>query len=141
MSKYEQESKKDIEKILKLSNKAQWGSLTSKERELVVSKYYDLRSIKSVGIQSVLNNNRDVMRSMALLVMGLLLGIFGGVASDVLMKYLPSDIWFDVVFLLFCLVFIIHFFHFTEKIVSDNLREDNVLGHLLDLVKEDLGPK
>ncbi|MFA6602129.1 MAG: hypothetical protein WCT02_04745, partial [Candidatus Paceibacterota bacterium] len=108
MSKYEQESKKDIEKILKLSNKAQWGSLTSKERELVVSKYYDLRSIKSVGIQSVLNNNRDVMRSMALLVMGLLLGIFGGVASDVLMKYLPSDIWFDVVFLLFFLVFIIH---------------------------------
>lgn len=130
------EVKKDIAKRLWWSNKELWQSLSEAERMAVVDLYYHTYDIENAGILYVLDGNRNLRRSAGFLLLGLLLGVFGGAAGNIFLKYLPQNGLWDVLVVLafFCLLYL--FIYFIEKQSAQNLGEDRVLEHLLKLVKD-----
>lgn len=136
----EKEIKKDkkfIEKRLRSSNKKRWNTLTSEEREAVVNKYYDLRSIERLGIDKILDDNRNLRSNFVFLVIGVVLGVFGNVLASIWMQYLPKDLLHEIIMVVVIVIFLVWGVPRLGDILSaDHLRQDDVLEHLLRLVKK-----
>lgn len=131
MNTEEKELKENITKRLKGSNKSLWNSLSPEKQEFVVSKYYDLTSVESVGITSVLEDDRSIRRNIGGIVVGLLLGLFGGITSNVLLKYLPDSIGFDVFAIVMFVILFTMLIRMIDQISIDRLKSDRILEYLL----------
>jgi len=136
MDKDEEVVKKDISKRLRMSDKKKWNSLTEEERKLVADKYYDLRSIKHLGIEKILDDYTYLRRSVYLLIIGVLLGIIGSAVGDILNEYLLVNFLPKPITAFIGLGFFFYFVHLSEKLAAENLGNQDVLGHLLKLVKK-----
>lgn len=130
------ENKKSIAKVLKLSDKKLWGSLSDDERNAVVDEYYNSSSIEKIGIRRVLDDNRTVRRSIAMLLLSGLLGLSGGIASNVILKYIPSSFFNDMLFLAVFAVMLVFLFYIIDRVSAESLGQDHVLEHLLDIARK-----
>jgi ABC-type bacteriocin/lantibiotic exporter with double-glycine peptidase domain len=135
--KWEAEDKKEIEKRLRLSDEKKWNTLTSEERQSVVKKYYNLRSIEHRGIDKILDDNRDMRRNFLFLILGLLLGILGSLFADVMLRYVPQNPLLNVLLLLFLAYSFWYIFQQMDKMSVEHLNQENILDALLKLVKQD----
>jgi uncharacterized membrane protein YeaQ/YmgE (transglycosylase-associated protein family) len=137
MDKLEEDTKKDIAKRLKTSDKKKWNSLTEEERKLVVDKYYDLRGIEHLGLDRIIDDYISTRKNFAFMIMGILLGVIGSIFGSILSKYLLNNTISDLLTVAFCFGLLFYFIHSFDKLLLENLNREDVLGHLLELVKKD----
>lgn len=131
------EEKIDIAKRLKSSNSRVWDTLTPTKQLAVVDKYYELRGIDHLGIDKILDDNRNIRSSMAFLLLGLLLGIFGNIFASILLKYEPHGILWDVISIIACIVLFCFLARQIDKWSADHLGWSDALNHLLKMTEED----
>ncbi len=137
MNKEEKEIKDDIARRLRLSDEILWDSLPDDMKSWSVDKYYTMGSIKNVGVHKVLEDNRDIRRNLGSILIGLMLGLFGGVTSDVVLKYLPKSGYFDLFIVIVFLAILILFVRMIERASVDHLKEDHVLEYLVESIAKD----
>ena len=101
--------------------------------------------ISHLGIQRVLEDNANTRKNLATLFLGLLFGIFGSAFSTVVTKYLylavalvTTCVWVGdaIIGVGFC-IFSVWFFRELQKILAEHLAEEDVLGHLVEMVESD----
>jgi len=136
MNKPEKEVKRDISDRLRLSNKELWDELTQDEKDSVIKRYYSSNSIERVGLDKVLDDNREIRRGLGYTGLGTVLGLFGGAASTVLMKHAPDSKVFDVFIVLSFIAFLVWFTRMINKMSVDGLKEEKVLEHLVKELKQ-----
>lgn len=129
--------KKNIAKRLKLSNSKIWDTLTSVKQAAVVDKYYELRGFDHLGIDKILDDNRNIRSNMAFLLLGLLLGIFGNIFASIVLKYEPHGVSSDALSIIACIGLFWFLARQINKWSADHLGWSDVLNHLLKMVEED----
>lgn len=138
MDKQEKEERDYIAKRLKLSDKMVWGSLSKKQQESIIDKYYHFNDIENIGLSKVLENNRQMRKDYAFMILGISVGLIGNIFISTIFKYFPKDsLLFDgsVTLLFICLIkFIIEEF---DKLSCEDLGNNKVLNHLLSIVEEE----
>ncbi len=140
MNKEEKENKKEIEKMLELSNKKFWNSLNEQQKKAVVDKYYTLRSIEHLNIDKVLEINSNLRFNFYILFLGLGLGVFGNMFAEIISNFLKltfGSIFYNCFTIALFVFLLILGFRETRKVGAEHLGENKVLEHLLDLVKKD----
>lgn len=135
--KYIEEAKADIRKRLERSDKEKWKSLTDEERELVVNKFLDLRSIEHLGIDKILDNSRGLRQNFAFLILGVLFGVSGNLAAGVLVKYLPDSFVSDIFYVVLFVISLWLIIRFADNSDADFLKHENILEYLLKIVKRE----
>lgn len=123
--------KKDIAKRLRSSDKVLWETLSAEKQERVVDMYFNTNSIENVGIHKVLEENRNISRTLATLLLGVLLGAFGGAVANIALKYLPQSGYFDLFIVIVFFIILFMFIRMIERINVDSLREDSVLEYFV----------
>jgi hypothetical protein len=136
MDKSEKEAKRDISDRLELSDKTLWSSLTQSERGAVVNRYYGSNGIERVGLDKVLDDNREIRRGLGYTGLGTLLGLFGGAASTILMKYVPDSKALEAFIVLAFVAFLVWFTRTINKMSVDGLRQERVLEHIVKELKQ-----
>lgn len=129
--------KKEIGKRLRLSDRKTWDGLKLEEQEAVINKYYARRSIEHLGIDKILDDNRNLRFNYALLVIGVLLGIFGNIFADILMQFEPKNYFIDSLILVLIGVFLWCLIRRMDKMGAEHLYQEDILGYLLSEVKKD----
>jgi len=128
--------KQNIAKRLKSSNSKVWDTLTPAKQAAVVNKYYELRGIDHLGIDKILDDNRTIRSNMALLLLGLLLGIFGNIFASILLKYEPQGVLFDMLNIIACIALFFFLSDQIDKWSADHLGWSDVLNRLLKMVEK-----
>lgn len=137
MDKEEKEIKNDIARRLRLSDVPLWNSLSREEQNRVVEKYYSINDLKNVGIHKVLEENRNIRRNLGSILIGLLLGLFGGVVSDIGIKYIPDNGWLHFFIIVAFFALLAMFIRLIEQTSVDHLKEDSVLKYLVTLQEKE----
>jgi len=138
---WEKEDKREIEKRLKLSNKDKWKVLTFTERQAVINKYYNLRGIEHLGIDKILDDNRNIRLNFSFLLLGLLLGILGSSFANIIIQFEPKNQLINIFMLLLLAFFFWYIIKLMDKMSVEHLYQEDVLDHLLKLVKQDTPEK
>jgi hypothetical protein len=138
---WEKEDKREIEKRLKLSNKDKWKVLTFTERQAVINKYYNLRGIEHLGIDKILDDNRNIRLNFSFLLLGLLLGILGSLFANIIIQFEPKNQLINIFMLLLLAFFFWYIIKLMDKMSVEHLYQEDVLDHLLKLVKQDTPEK
>lgn len=123
--------KKDIAKGLRSSDKVLWETLSAEKQERVVDMYFNTNSIENVGIHKVLEENRNISRTLATLLLGVLLGAFGGAVANIALKYTPQSGYFDLFIVIVFFIILFMFVRMIERMNVDSLREDSVLEYFV----------
>lgn len=138
MNKYEKEEKDDIANRLNISNKVLWSSLSEKIKVAIVDKYYHWNDIENIGLSSILENNRQMRKDYAFMILGISIGLLGNIFISTVFKYFPKDsLLFDSSITILFICLIIYIIKQFNKISSDDLENNNILSHLKEMVKQD----
>lgn len=137
MDKDEKIHRENIAKRLKLSNKKLWGELKPEQRTAIVDKYYHIFDIENMTLKEIAHDNYDVRKNMALLILGALFGVFGGLFIESISRYLPDSGFFDVFIITGFFTFMAFFSHFIDKLGAENFRQNKVLAHLKKQLEEE----
>jgi hypothetical protein len=135
--KWEKDDKRDIGERLRLSDKETWDSLKSEERGAIINKYHSLRSINHLGIDKILDDNRNLRFNFSLIFIGVLLGIFGNIFADILMQFEPKNYSIDIFILILLGFFLWRLAKRIDKLSVEHLYQEDILGYLLSEVKKD----
>ena len=136
MNKYEKEAKNDITKRLKLSDNVTWNSLSEKQKEAVVNKYYHWNDIENIGLNKILETNLDTRKNFALLFLGASFGIAANIIVSILFRHLNSNL-FDFSFLIFAFGGLFLIMKEIQKTTFEDLKNNKVLNYLLNMVEQD----
>jgi len=137
MDKQEKETKKDISKRLKFSDKNLWDSLSSEQRNTIVDEYYHSRDIEKIGLAGVLENNRQIRKDIGLMFLGISFGLFSSIFINVVSKYFPQNNWaFDLLISIGFIIIIYFTIKEFEKLSYEDLGANNVLKYLINQVEE-----
>ncbi|MFA5126554.1 MAG: hypothetical protein WC465_00955 [Patescibacteria group bacterium] len=129
---------KQLAKALKMSNNNLWRKLSLEQRRSVIDKYHDLMEIKSRGIQNVFSDIKQNRINAGSLFLGLILGIFGGIAASIITKYILGISWpLDLLIFFFCLVVCFAAYNFIDWSTYEDFRDYEILKYLLELVEKD----
>jgi ketosteroid isomerase-like protein len=137
MDNEELEIRSDIANRLRNSNSILWSKLSPKQRDAAVDKYFNMNSIENVGLNKVLDDNRNTRRAFGGILVGLLLGLLGSITGTILLDYLPTEklgklihlINFSVVFLFGFIVW--KFVKMIDEDSAEHLRQEKVLEYLV----------
>jgi hypothetical protein len=136
MNKEEQESKKDIAKRLRLSNEKLWNYLSNDKQNLIINEYYNSLDIEHIGIHGVLENIRNINKDFGFIIIGLLLGFLGNVASNIFIKYIPIGIFADILLGLAFVLLIYFCSREIRKLNVEQLRDYKVLEYFVGSIKK-----
>jgi hypothetical protein len=139
MDKEERFHKKNIAKRLRLSDKKLWSELKKEQQDAIVDRYYHVFDIENMTLKEIGRDNYNVRSDLALVMMGTLLGVFGGMFVESISEYLPEGVFFDVAFAAFFLAFAFYFLHFIDKAGAENFRQNKVLSRLKKQLEEEVG--
>lgn len=138
MDKLEKEIREEITNRLRFSDKKLWNLLSTEQKEAVVDKYYHARDIKNIGLNSVLENNRQMRKDLGFMILGLSLGIFSNLVINLVFKYLPKNsLLFDISIGAGFIILLVWTFKEFEKLSAEDLGNNKVLNYLLDQVEKD----
>ena len=129
--------RKDIAKRLEFSDKKFWDELSKDNQEKIIDKYLYFTNIENIGLNNVLTDVKQSRISIASLSIGMLLGIFGSMASSVILKYVPESLFWHILILVITFGLFWVFFKLINDITVDGFRDYKILGYLADLVKKD----
>lgn len=135
--KEERKRRQELEKVLEFSNKELWRNLSKTKQNKVIGKYYNIIDSSNFDIKILLDDIRQTRITFAVLIMGMLLGIFASVFASIILKYIPDKKLYDIIMVVSFMAIFWSLIKAVGGLTKEDFREYKILDRLLKLVESD----
>lgn len=127
-----QDERKRIGKRLRSIDKKRWDALSETDQNLAIKEYAKAVDLKKLSTTNLINVTWDNAMAMNFLVLGVVLGVIGGLAANMLDRYFVKfGVSYDAFIAVLFLMTIYGFSKLPDMIISEWYKQGKLLDRLL----------